>query len=411
MTGGILRTQRGRSLLFAVAYFSEGAPIGFLWWALPTMLREGGVPVETAAALAGTLTLPWVLKFLWAPLIDSLRFPRWSYREWVLLLQAGMGVSLVPLLFLDPVADLQTVVPLLVIHALFAASQDTAIDAMAISVVPVEERGRINGWMQAGMLAGRSLFGGGALLAGALLHPSMTVIALIAAVWSSAAMLLASTPRSAGVDSPGFAQGLRRFAAGAREAASHRATWLGVAFALFGGLAFEGVGIVAGPLLLDRGWSPAGVGAFLGGPTVAAMLLGAVAGGYLADRWGARRVAQATLPLMAILATSIGASTLPGAGPAFVTAGLMVILYLGIGVFTASSFAIFMNLTTPAVGATQFSAYMGATNACESAAAFSVSVLSPLGGYAGAFTALSLLSFLGLAALRGIPRHRDDRLN
>ena len=36
-----------------------------------------------------------------------------------------------------------------------------AIDALAIGAVPPESRGRLNGAMQAGMLTGRSLFGGG----------------------------------------------------------------------------------------------------------------------------------------------------------------------------------------------------------------------------------------------------------
>ena len=35
-----------RRLLFASLYFSEGAPIGYLWWALPTKLRAAGADIE-----------------------------------------------------------------------------------------------------------------------------------------------------------------------------------------------------------------------------------------------------------------------------------------------------------------------------------------------------------------------------
>ena len=39
----MLATPGGRRLLFAALYFSEGAPIGFIWWALPTRLASGGM--------------------------------------------------------------------------------------------------------------------------------------------------------------------------------------------------------------------------------------------------------------------------------------------------------------------------------------------------------------------------------
>jgi hypothetical protein len=63
-------TSAGRRFLFASLYFAEGAPIGFLWWALPATLREAGAPVERITALTAMLALPWAVKFVRAPLID-----------------------------------------------------------------------------------------------------------------------------------------------------------------------------------------------------------------------------------------------------------------------------------------------------------------------------------------------------
>jgi len=39
----LLATERSRRRLFALLYLCEGAPIGFLWWTLNTILREQGV--------------------------------------------------------------------------------------------------------------------------------------------------------------------------------------------------------------------------------------------------------------------------------------------------------------------------------------------------------------------------------
>ena len=75
-----------------------------------------------------------------------------------------MGACLVPLLWLDPLEHLTIWIILLMAHAFFAATQDVAIDALAVTTTAPEQRGWLNGAMQAGMLLGRSLFGGGAIL-------------------------------------------------------------------------------------------------------------------------------------------------------------------------------------------------------------------------------------------------------
>jgi hypothetical protein len=79
-------------------------------------------------------------------------------------------------------------------------------------------------------------------------------------------------------------------------------------------------------------------------------------------------------------------------------------MYLFVGQFTASSYAIFMDLTHPRVGATQFSAFMAATNACESWAVWSAGLIVASHGYPAAFLAMCAVSLLGLPLLRGLRR-------
>ncbi len=180
----------GSRWLFALLYFSEGAPIGFLWWALPTLLRAEGVAIERITALTATLVLPWTLKFLWAPLVDAWRSSRWSFRHWAAAAQTGMGLALVPLIFIDPAAHFGWWIALLLTHAVCAATQDVAIDALAVASVAETERGRLNAAMQVGMLAGRSLFGGGAIVLASHGGWPLVMGALVAAVWISLVVLL-----------------------------------------------------------------------------------------------------------------------------------------------------------------------------------------------------------------------------
>jgi hypothetical protein len=71
--------------------------------------------------------------------------------------------------------------------------------------------------------------------------------------------------------------------------------------------------------------------------------------------------------------------------------------------FTASSYALFMDITNPKLGATQFSAYMGATNGCEAWSGYTVGKLHTAFGYSVAFTLMSFVSLTTLIVLRFIP--------
>lgn len=394
---------RRHRVLFAALYFSEGAPIGFLWWALPTRLRAAGVEVEAITGLLSLLVLPWALKFLAAPFIDIVRSPRWPLRAWITVCQVLMGVLILATLPVDWQTNFALVGTLLLLHAITAALQDVAIDAYAVQIVPLEQLGSINGWMQVGMLAGRSLFGGGALLIDAWAGPTATLLLLVAGIWLPLAVLLVAGEPEPAPRTVSLAERRREFAAVLGDVLRRRGTWLVLAFAAIGGAGFEAVGILAGPFLIDHGFSSTQVGAFLFLPTVAAMMAGAMVAGRLSDRLGRAPAAAVTLVGLAITIIGIAwvdASWLSGA----VTLGLMTVLYVLIGAFTTTSYALFMNLTDRRLGATQLSASMSATNLCESWSAFAVGRFTSAWGYAPAFTIMAVLSLTALPLLRRLAR-------
>ncbi len=391
-----------RRLLFASLYFSEGAPIGFLWWALPTRLRAAGVEVSEITTLLGVLVLPWALKFLGAPLIDILRTPRWPLRAWIAGCQIAMGLSLLATLFFDWRADFAAIAALLLLHAAFAASQDVAVDAYALQIVRAEHRGAVNAWMQGGMLTGRALFGGGVLLLDQRVGPTTTILLIVGAIWSSLAVLAVAGEAEV------FPQGGAPLAARRREfmsalvdALRRRSTWLIVAFAAIGGAGFEGVGLLVGPYLFERGFNQGEIGGFLFLPTVLAMMIGAAAAGVFADRVD-RRIAVA----LTLVAT---ATTIVVLGSGAATAGwlvlaLLAVLYFLIGAMTTASYALFMDFTDPRLGATQLSAAMSATNLCESWSAFAVGRLTMMFGFGPAFSWMAALSLLALPCLWWLPK-------
>lgn len=400
----LLQSPAGRRTLFTVLYLSEGAPIGFIWWALPTLLRARGIPVEEITGLTAVLVLPWAFKFLWAPLIDSLRSSRWGFRAWIMSAQLLMGLTLIPIIYLEPVGDFALLKTLLILHAFCAATQDVAIDALAISVSKAHERGLINGCMQAGMLVGRSIFGGGALMGAQLLGWNWIFIGLIGCIWSSLALLLF-------VQEPASQKGtISQFRSHLRSASKNSMTWIGLVFALTSAAAFEAAGALAGPFLIDRKVSEEAIGFFFALPVVIVTILGGLIGGRLSDRLGRANSVGLFLVGFVAMVLALGStdSLYSEAASPFGLLAILLGMYLFIGLFTASSYALFMDLTDPRLGATQFSTFMAATNGCEAWSAWAGGQITAKASYAMGFFLMSAVSLLSLPLLKLLARRAGN---
>jgi MFS family permease len=385
-----LATPQRRKFLFATLYFSEGAPIG--------------VPLEAITKFAAVLVVPWTFKFAWAPLVDLLRSRFWTLKHWIIAAQAVMTATLAPLLLLDLQDDFSLIVALLVVHAVAAATQDVAIDALCISVTQPLERGAYNGWMQAGMLLGRSLLGGGALVLAAQFGEEFAIGLLMTCVAFSAILLgMSRIPHEtkdgeqAEGNEPRHRSRLATVVAESLAALKERSTWLGLAFALTGGAAFKALEVVIGPFLLDRGFDTSEIGWFTAIPMIGAMIGGSLVGGRLADRLHRRRAVQfALLWIVTAVASLAGCDVWTGFRGSPLLLVLLVATAFGIGLFTAASYALFMDLTRPRIAGTQFSAFMGATNGCEAWSVLVFGEIVAAWNYPSAMLSMCLASLLAI---------------
>ena len=126
-------------------YFAQGLPSGILAKAIPPLMRDYGVSLSLIGALK-LLALPWFLKFLWAPVVDSIG----SRRQWILAIQSLMLPSLLALaLFdLDSLMDsdqmLWFFLGLLLWINTLSATQDIATDGLAASQLHENQLGFAN---------------------------------------------------------------------------------------------------------------------------------------------------------------------------------------------------------------------------------------------------------------------------
>jgi hypothetical protein len=175
-------------------------------------------------------------------------------------------------------------------------------------------------------------------------------------------------------------------------------TLIGMAIALTIGAGFEFFGVSAGPTLVEAGASDAAVSLFYGLLAPAALAIGALTGGAISDRIGRLGgtlvgLAGVSATLLYVAATHLGA--LPGVAPAGL-AGFTA-AYFGIGLLTASSYALLMALARGPMTATRFSLFMAMTNACEAWAGFTGGQLAASGSYGSALLILTLAA--GVAVL------------
>jgi MFS transporter, PAT family, beta-lactamase induction signal transducer AmpG len=359
--------SKRRALVFFALYAAEGAPIGFLWYAMPPLLRESGVAGAEIATLTSTLALPWAFKFVWAPCVDAWRGPRFGRREWIVCAQLLSGLALLPMCFVEAGASWIALAPLLIVHAVAAATQDVAIDATAIEVAPPSERGSLNGAMQAGMLVGRGVVAGGAARV-AEDFGSNAVPALLALFAGAAAIFTrASLPRTeARTDAPKPArltEVFRTFGAALRS----RDVLFGLAFAVLAGFGFEAVGGTATLALYDLSLEKTEIGDFMALPWALATCVGALLGGVLVDRLPRRTTCAVGVGLVGVaILASFASYAIVASKPAVLISLCGVGLTLG--VLTSASYALFMDLSAGPAAATLCGAFMGATNACESLA-------------------------------------------
>lgn len=365
-------------------YVAQGIPYGFVTVTFASYLAERGETVSAIATVTALSTLPWTFKWVWGPVIDRWGFPAMGKRRpWILAAQCGMTLSILVMAFVpEPSAHIVLIGWLVFTHNIFNSLQDVSVDALAVDLLRESERGRVNGFMYGSKFVG--MFLGGAFLsrfvnedglgiAFAIQVGMLAVIMLFPLLirerageklfpWSSGKEQLA--PESQ------MAQSVMQLFGYLKQAFSLRSTLLAGAIGLTMYIASGVLSPITNVLFIQElGWSRIEFTDINGGAGVFLGLAGAIFGGFLADRYGPKRIATIGCLLLALSYVTFGLSS-PATGiiPWFdwsnksvVTA--YVLLDTGVSsMISASLFAMFMTVSWPKVAATQFTAYMALMN-------------------------------------------------
>ena len=173
----------------------------------------------------------------------------------------------------------------------------------------------------------------------------------------------------------------------------------GVALAMSAQLGAGALGPIATELFVRRlGWDPGRYAQLAGGPGVIAGALGAVAGGWLADRVGHRRGAAALTLVMggSWIAFGLAVPLWPhaGFGSAMIVCGSALLAALAV-----SLFAVFMDVCDRRLAATQFSAYMALLSVSAAAGGWLAGPLQAALGVSGSYLAAGGFQIVVVLAL------------
>nr|XP_028591830.1 major facilitator superfamily domain-containing protein 3-like [Podarcis muralis] len=144
--------------VLAMLYFVQGIPYGLQSGLLPIYFRTLGLSF-TKISLSKVVYLPWILKMLWAPLVDHYL----TKRTWLLLTLYGFVLACLACSLMAPETNFFLVAIVLLLMNFCASIQDVAVDAIAIQLLTQHEIGYGNTIQVVAYKLGSVLAGGGLL--------------------------------------------------------------------------------------------------------------------------------------------------------------------------------------------------------------------------------------------------------
>ena len=158
-------SERRELRLFSlcILYVAQGLPWGFVTVTLAGYLSQRGLGKSELAALLAMTTLPWSFKWCWGPVIDYLQIPSLGRRRpWIIFAQFMMIVTMAGVLLIpDLILNVKWLIVVVFVHNIFGSMQDVGVDALAVDLLPENERGRANGFMYGSSYLGTIIGGAG----------------------------------------------------------------------------------------------------------------------------------------------------------------------------------------------------------------------------------------------------------
>lgn len=289
-----IRRAFGTPAAATMLFLGFGSGLPFLLIAsqtLATRLRDVGIDLASIG-LISLASFFYLLKFLWAPLMDRYRLPGLAFlgrrRSWLLAAQVVVALALAALAYTRPELSVTSLVLWVLVASFAGATQDSAVDAYRIEIAPEAAQAALAATYTLGYRFGLILGGAGALYLAEFQGWRLAYLAMAALMLLPiAATLIGREPVEPQVTVQRRVDVLGAFWQPISSFFTHNGVGLAVVLLMFVGMykfPDQVIGVMAGPFYLDSGFTKADIatvskifgvwmgiaGAFLGGVCVAA---------------------------------------------------------------------------------------------------------------------------------------------
>ena len=381
-------------------------------------MRMEGLSLEQIGAFVAAIFIPWSFKWLWAPVVDIVTLKRFGGRKaWIVGCNAMMIGTLMVVASIDFAENFTLLLWMIILNNLFCATQDVAIDSLAVSTLRKDERATGNGLMFGGQYFGIALGGGGSIFVSGLWGLNAALIYVSGLMFINLTYVLvfikdddAKVPDKERVVGAfrhfigTLGHFIRNIYSGFVESGS--GPKFGLLFALLPVGAMALAYALLGTLQVDYGLDETQLSQLAVAVAITSAI-GCVLGGTLGNKFGVKRVVAAgyvltTLPtiFLAYQISAVGLTNIPI--QVFIATILSHSLLFGMAF--AVRVAIFMGMTNPLVAATQFTTYMALSNVAISLGNYWQGVVAERFDYS---TALYIDAAIVIVALCVLPFLKD----
>ena len=158
-------SNKGRGIglpMFFCLYIAQSIPSSFFATALQVMMREANYSLATIGLLQ-LVKLPWVVKFLWSPLVDRHCLTGRDFRRCIVVSEIVYAIFIILAGHLNVTDNLYLIIFMVMLSLVASATQDIATDALAILMHTGRDKSMVNSMQSMGSFGG-ALIGSGVLL-------------------------------------------------------------------------------------------------------------------------------------------------------------------------------------------------------------------------------------------------------
>ena len=375
---------------FFCLYIAQAIPMSFFSTAIQVLMRQADYSLSSIALLQ-LIKLPWILKFLWAPIIDRQCITMKDYKRCIITSEIVYALLILSVGLLDIKTDLYLIIGLVFLSLIASATQDIGTDTLAVLSFGKRDKSLVNSMQSMGSFGG-TLIGGGVLLlvlqryGWQSVMPCLGVFVLLALI-----PLLSNKRMSIAAKEPAKRAQLTDFI----WFFARRSIWRQIGFLLLYYASIIGILSVLRSYMVDLGYSMKEIGLLIGIVGTGAAFVSSFLAGLLVRKIG--RYRSRILFAVFILLTTIYFMCISWTEPSLPMLSVgIVLLWSAYGMATIVVYTTAMDCVRKGCEGTDFTIQTVLTHLSGLLMAFLSGVVADRIGYHGLFIFEVVLAFVSL---------------